>query len=383
MITYYSVGIDVSKSDFKACFVVINDQQQIRVKASRTFSNTVKGFESFQEWYFKHHKESLPLTFVMEATGSYHEQLAWFLHRDNQKLSVVLPNRSKAFMVSLGMKSKNDKVDAQGLAKMGVIQKLDLWNPISKKFYTLRALTRHLEDLQNIRTALLNQKEQCNHAMYDLKTITKSLDKTLLGIDKQIKEGKKKVAKIIEKDKDISKKAACMTSIVGVSTMTAAIVIGETNGFALIRNSKQLVSYSGYDVRENQSGNSAGKTRMTKKGNAHIRRSMHLPAFNTVRLHVSTFENLYQRVYQKSGIKMKAYVAVQSKLLRLMYTLWKNETVFDPNYQTSGFQEPKLLCSESICPEGISSNKTAEFSDSAALDKLPYDQSSEVLCSVS
>ena len=135
-----------------------------------------------------------------------------------------------------------------------------------------------------------------------------------------------------------------MTSIKGVSTITAAIVIGETNGFALINNVKQLVSYAGYDVRENQSGNRTGKTRITKKGNAHIRRAMHLPAFNTVR-YVKTFENLYSRVYEKSGIKMKAYVAVQSKVLRMMYTLWKNETNFDPNYQTSGIQEPKILCS--------------------------------------
>ena len=105
---------------------------------------------------------------------------------------------------------------------------------------------------------------------------------------------------------------------------------------------------------------------------------MHLPAFNTVR-YLNTFENLYNRVYQRSRIKMKAYVAVQSKLLRMMYTLWKNETNFDPNYQTSGIQEPELLCSVTSQSEV---QKTAPIAIEAALDELPCNQSPEVLCSV-
>lgn len=375
----YSVGIDISKNDFKACFVMFGSDQSIKVKSSRTFTNTLKGFESFKIWFTKHHKENIALIFVLEATGSYHEQLAWFLFRENQQVSIVLPNRSKAYMISLGMKSKNDKVDAKGLAQMGAVQKLKSWNPISKQLYNLRQITRHLEDLQIIRTSLLNQKEQTVHAMYNLKTVAKSITSTLKTIDKQISNCKKQIGLIIEKDEQLSKKVSYITSIKGVSTITAATVIGETNGFALITNTKQLVSYSGYDVRENQSGNRTGKTRITKKGNAHIRRAMHLPAFNAVR-YLKTFDELYNRVWERSGIKMKGFVAVQSKLLRMMYTLWKNETIFDPNYGTSSNQETKLLCS--VAPLGAQ-EKTAPIAIRAALDELPYKQSTEALCSVS
>lgn len=354
----YSVGIDISKSDFKACFVMISSDQSIKIKGSRTFTNTLKGFESFNNWIVKFQKEDLPLIFVMEATGSYHEQLAWFLYKKKHQLSIVLPNRAKSYMISLGFKSKNDKVDAKGLANMGAVQKLTIWNPISKQLYNLRQLTRHLEDLQTIRTSLLNQKEQTVYAMYELKTVAKSITSTLKTIDKQIANCKTQIAKIIEKDKELNKKVAYITTIKGVSTITAAIVIGETNGFALINNVKQLVSYAGYDVRENQSGNRTGKTRITKKGNAHIRRAMHLPAFNAVK-YLNTFNNLYTRVYERSGLKMKGYVAVQSKLLRMMYTLWKNEINFNPNYQTSGIQEPKILCSVASIEAQTKENKTA------------------------
>lgn len=379
----YSIGIDISKKDFKACFVV-SDNNQEKVKATRTFTNTIKGLNQFKEWYSKHQKESLPSVFVVEATGTYHEQLAWFLHESKQEVSIVLPNRAKAYLISLGIKSKNDKVDAKGLAMMGAVQRLKIWNPISKAIYVLRSLTRHLEDLQKIRTALMNQNEQFNHAMYELKEVSKSLEKTLKSIDLQIENCKKKIIGIIEKDEFLARKASYMTSVKGVAILTVAVVIAETNGFALINNLKQLVSYAGYDVKENQSGTRVGKTRITKKGNAHIRRAMHLPAFNMVTYKNKPFEDLYNRVFEKTGIKMKAYVALQSKLLRLMYTLWKNETMFDPVYQTSGFQETKPLFSgNKTRPVGTPLKTTADSQESAALDELPYDQSTEALFSVS
>ncbi len=375
----YSVGIDMSKKDFKACFILFDANQEVKIKASRAFVNTLNGFEQFKEWYTKHQKEDLSIVFILEATGAYHEQLAWFLYKNKQNINIVLPNRSKAFLISLGQKSKNDKVDAKGLAVMGAVQKLKLWQPISQAFYKLRSLTRHLEDLQNIRTSLINQQEQVNYAMYEIKDVSKSIIATLKTLDKQIAHCKKKIYSTIEKDEALNKKVAYMTSIKGVGMLTAAIVMSETNGFALINNVKQLVSYTGYDVKENQSGSKVGKTRITKKGNAHIRRAMHLPAFSTVRNKVKPFNELYNRVYEKQGIKMKAYVAVQSKLLRMMYTLWKNETMFDANYQPSGIQEHKPLFS--IDPIG-ENNKTAESKDSAALDQLPCNQSHEALFSV-
>ena len=52
--------------------------------------------------------------------------------------------------------------------------------------------------------------------------------------------------------------------------------------------------------------------------------------------------------FEKTKIKMKAYVAIQRKLLCLIYALWKNDSAFDPEYLTkspSGNQDPKLLFS--------------------------------------
>jgi transposase len=122
-------------------------------------------------------------------------------------------------------------------------------------------------------------------------------------------------------------------SIKGVGLLTALIVISETNGFELIENKAQLVSYAGSDVVERQSGSSIrGKTRISKKGNAHIRRALHYPALSAVR-YEGQLGDLYKRVTLRNPkVKMIGLVAVQRKLLVLIYTLFKKNQPYDPNY---------------------------------------------------
>lgn len=114
--------------------------------------------------------------------------------------------------------------------------------------------------------------------------------------------------------------------------MTFAVVVSETNGFTLFKNQRQLVSYAGYDVVENSSGSKVGKTRISKKGNTHIRRILHMAALSSIN-HQMELNKLYSRVLQRSTIKMKGVVAVQRKLLVLIYTIWKSNTPFVSNYQ--------------------------------------------------
>ena len=75
-----SVGIDISKDKLDVCFSVIDTTQKVTIKATRKFANHAKGFQELNEWVVKHGDPSLPIVYVMEATGVYYEQLAWFLY---------------------------------------------------------------------------------------------------------------------------------------------------------------------------------------------------------------------------------------------------------------------------------------------------------------
>ena len=137
-------------------------------------------------------------------------------------------------------------------------------------------------------------------------------------------------------------KVDLLCTIKGIGELSAATVIAETNGFALFENQKQLESYAGYDVIENQSGDHVGKTKISKKGNSHIRRILYMPALNVVTYKVKPFVDLYERVFSKTSIKMKGYVAVQRKLLVILYTLYKKNQKFDNEHQQKTIGEKKL-----------------------------------------
>jgi transposase len=84
---------------------------------------------------------------------------------------------------------------------------------------------------------------------------------------------------------------------------------------------------------ENQSGNHKGKTKISKKGNSHIRRALYMPAFSVVSCEQSPFVGLFNRTFERHGQKMKSYVAVQKKLLVIIYALWKHNSAYEPDHQ--------------------------------------------------
>lgn len=325
----YSLGIDISMKEFYACLSVIDSQQQIKIKASRKFTNNAAGFKELHDWIKKHYKQQdIPLQIVMEATGVYYEQCAMYLFKQGFTVAIVLPNKAKKYLQATGLKSKNDKIDAKGLAQMGAEKKLEPWQPMDDYYYTLRSLTRHYESLQNLRTNIKNQLHADNAGMYANKQVGKQLNKLIETIDAQIEVMEQSIEEHIASDKTVQNKVNGIINIKGVGILTVATLLAETNGFLLFKNIPQLVSFAGYDVVENQSGKHIGKTKISKKGNAHIRRILHMPAFNVVRYHVSPFVQLFERTLQKHGIKMKSYVAVQKKILVVIYSLWKNSQGF-------------------------------------------------------
>lgn len=61
---------------------------------------------------------------------------------------------------------------------------------------------------------------------------------------------------------------------------------------------------------------------------------MYFPAIAAARYNPD-HKGLYERIVDRSGIKKKGLVAVQRKVLELIYVLDKNGTVFDPEYENS------------------------------------------------
>lgn len=330
----YAVGIDVASTDLQAGFGYLSSDLLSKRNRSRKFENNKKGFKSLANWIDKQRTQSAKVSVIMEATGVYHENAAHYLHDKGYDIYVVLPNKAKRYLQSLGLRSKNDPIDCAGLTQMGLDQQhLEQWFVPNQTMRALRSLTRHRQSLQQHITTVNNQLHAIQSGFHEQKQVTKSLKEIIRFHKKQIAQIDQDIIELLVQNPLLKAKVEkIVASIKGIGVLTVVTLIAETNGFQNFHSVQALVKYAGYDVVEHSSGKKKGKEHISKKGNAKIRRILHLPALNMVTHQVGTFPNTYERIYQKTGIKMKGYVAIQRRLLCLIYTLWKKDQAFDPNF---------------------------------------------------
>lgn len=335
-----SVGIDCSKDDLAVCFGLLDQDFKIVNKSTHNFNNSTKGFNNLLKWVSKLMSPKLPVCFVMEATGVYHEKLAYYLFDKGCVVHIVLPNRAKSFSRTQKVKTITDKEASKMLAAMGLEKSLEPWQKPDILFASLRQLTRERESLLELKNRIGNQLHALLHQALISKAGVKRLKAQLKLIEKQVKEIDVEIKKTIKEKPEVNSKIKKICTIKGIGVTTAATIIAETDGFNQFHNKKQLVSYAGYDVIEKQSGTSVrGKSKISKRGNKHIRRALHFPALQAV-LRNKEYKDLYERLFDRQGIKMKAYTAIQRKLLVLIYTLWKNDESYIEGYINKNLEQP-------------------------------------------
>lgn len=375
----YSVGLDVSSKKINACMSIIDEKQKVAVKSSCVITNTVKGFDSLKDWIGKHKKEEIPVVVCMEATGIYHENCAYYLFEKGFDVSIILPNKAKKYLEAIGLKSKNDSIDAKGLAQMGAEQCLDTWRPMGTFFYQLRLLTRQHQNVTELKTVLKNQLDALGFAMHQCEPVNNQLEQTIILFETQIKELDKAIKSHIKTDEIVEEKVNNILLMKGLGVLTIATVLAETNGFELFNNYKQVVSYAGYDVVEAQSGTRVGKTKISKRGNSRIRRAMHMPSLVVIQCKVKPFKDLWDRTYQKHGIKMKSYVAVQKKLLVMIYHLWNKNEAYNANYQLNiQEEEQKLSSRESVFEENKTEKNSPNLKEGTTQGKHPVNNRKKI-----
>ena len=326
------VGIDVAQKELVVSLGKMHEDWTPQLYARKAFENSKKGFVALVSWTKKLTTQDCPVRYVMEATGVYHEALAYFLEAADHEVTIVLPNKISNYFKTLKVKTITDKTAADTIATFGLEKKLELWKKPKPIFKRIRQLTREREQLIQIRTIAKNQLHAEQSEAEPGKKTLERLKKQIEFLKKQEKEIKEELQALQQTEEHVHKSIKLISTVTGVGKLTAATVLAETNGFEQVRNKRQLSSYAGYDVREKQSGTSVkGKPRISKKGNKYLRKAMHMPALTAIR-HDDRFKAVYERLVAKHGIKMKAAVAVQRKLLELIYTIYKTQVPYDKNY---------------------------------------------------
>jgi transposase len=330
-----TVGIDVSYKTFNARFGTIDPQQNTIISQAKSFKNSPAGFKLFLRWIktliVSH---DVPLIFVMEATGVYYEHLAHFLLEHGYQVAVVLPNKIRNYAKSLESKSKTDPIDAAVVTRFGLERQLSLWTPPSETLKTLRDLCREYHCLKANCTQIKNQLHALKSSFKPHRESFKRKTLLLKFLERQVALIKKELLALVKNEPDLAQRLKNIKTAKGLGDMTILTVLSETRCFELVTNQKQLTSYAGFDIVFNDSGMKKGKTSISKKGNTFIRKALFMPALSACRANPQMKE-LYKRLVSKGKNKKLAIIAVARKLLLLIYTLWKSNSVYIPDYKSA------------------------------------------------
>jgi len=315
------LGIDIAKLKFNAC--LINQSGKLKHKV---FPNSATGFEQFKEWLSKQGVEHVHA--CLEATRTYGEALALFLHQAGQTVSVINPAAVKAFAQSRLSRTKTDRVDAELIARFCQAQAPPAWTPLPAEVRELQALVRRLESLIEMRV----MEENRLSSGITVEVVRESVEELLTHLNTQIKRTEELIRTHINNHPRLKRQSELLDSIPGIAEATAALLLSEITDITQYRSARQVAAYAGLVPRERQSGSSVrGRTRLSKIGNARLRRALYFPAITALRC--SPFFQAWAKGLQERGkCKMSVICAVMRKLVHIAFGVLKNGKPFDPEW---------------------------------------------------
>lgn len=316
------VGIDVSKDTLDACLILSGGKTK-----EAPFANTAKGHAALLAWADRHAKGA-PLHFCMEATGPYSEAPATHLADAGRLVSVVNPTRVKYAGLARGRGNKTDRADAKLIAQYAAREKPPAWHPPTPEVRELQALVRRIDDV--VEMAAREKGRLSSPALTE--SARASITRTVKVLEKEADRLRAEADAVVAGAEPLAADRALLESIPGVGRQTATTILAELPAVERLPSAESAAAYCGLSPREFQSGTSVKRrTRLSKAGNARLRKALFLPTQTAVRFN-PLLKGFFARLVAAGKPKMQAVGACMRKLVMLCYGVLKNRQPFDPKW---------------------------------------------------
>jgi len=119
-----------------------------------------------------------------------------------------------------------------------------------------------------------------------------------------------------------------LQSIKGVGPNTAVPFLAEVGEVKNFSSSKKLIAFAGLDPSIHQSGKFTGASKLSKRGNRHLRRAIYLMTSSVVSQN-GFFKSYFLRRKKEGLPPQKALFAVAHKLIRVIFAMLSQRTCFN------------------------------------------------------
>jgi transposase len=314
------LGIDISKRKFDVCLLIGQKEYH------KQFDNSPQGFSRLQRMLNSH--DATDVHACMEATGSYGDALARYLHSNGIRVSVVNPMRPHNYGKSRMQRTKSDKADARVIALFCRDQRPNAWEPPPVEVLELQGLLRHYAVLLENRQQHANRLNETQQPVI----VQQSLQTLIAALDAEIVALKKLIRKHVDQHPHLRDETDLLISIPGIGELTASKLLAEIVDFRRYSSARKVVGYSGLCTAKRQSGTSLRSSgTMSRVGNARLRKALYMSALVAIRCSPQ-IKDFADRLRAKGKRPKQVIVAVMRKLLTIAYGVLKSRTPYDPNF---------------------------------------------------
>lgn len=125
-----------------------------------------------------------------------------------------------------------------------------------------------------------------------------------------------------------------LRKIPGIGPINALTILAEAGDLRRFGHHREFLKFCGLDLATHQSGQYRGQTRLSKFGNARLRRALWLAAQVAIRQRENSFRDKFERYVAKdrhnSDLQRKALSAITAKMARVVHAVVKTGADYRP-----------------------------------------------------
>ena len=257
-----------------------------------------------------------PVRIAIESTSNYHRRWVELALARGFEVYLINPRQLAHYREVVNQRNKTDPADAWLLARF-LAHEAEQLRPCQPQDAHAQALWALLKRRAKVVEARKQLQLSFREIQLSAQALFTQFARLLARIDQRIQHA----IQTLGWNDDYQR---CLT-IPGIGPLNAAALVAAYHR-GVFASSDAFVAFIGIDVRMRESGGYKGKRKLTKRGEAEIRRLLYCatqPAAS-----YPPFKAYYQQQIDKGLSKIAAKVILARKLTRIAFALMRNQTLF-------------------------------------------------------
>ena len=312
------LGIDIAKAKFDVTLLLANGKRRRKV-----VTNTPAGWMELQAWL---ERQGVPHVHAcLEATGTYGDGVATWLHDHGHRVSVINPAITAAYAKAQLARAKTDRVDADLIADYTATHHPPAWTPLPLEVRELQALVRRLDALLGMQT----QEQNRLQAGALVPAVATSIETVLASLAAEIKAVRARITDHINRHPNLRTQRELLRTIPGIGDATAAQLLGDLL-HRRFTSARQAAAFAGLVPRIRESGTLRGRPALSKLGSGRLRKALYFPALAALRFN-PTIRAMAARLQRAGKARMVIVGAAMRRLIHVAYGVLKSGRAYDPD----------------------------------------------------